>query len=86
MTLIQEVVLPPTSKKSTSIPILPSRAAKFDVPTPCGTSEVDIYPLTNYTFGRVGFALLNLLKFSKNKFTNFQLKNHRKKNKRAPVR
>jgi len=51
MTLIQEVVLPPTSKKSTSIPILPSRAAKFDVPTPCGTSEVDIYPLTNYTFG-----------------------------------
>ena len=34
-----------------TVQVLPSRAAKFDVPKASGTNNVNIYPLTNYTFG-----------------------------------
>ena len=38
--------------KTRSVPsILPSHAAQIHVQPPSGTSDVDIYPLTNYTFG-----------------------------------
>ena len=43
--------------KTRSVPsILPSHAAQIHVQPPSGTSDVDIYPLTNYTFGE-GFRM-----------------------------